>query len=914
MNLKSIRRIAAFVLYVLILISTFVGTSFSAFAKSFEVVTTDAVRLRSTPEITDGNTITTLNISETLTLLEESTDNWAKVSRSDGTVGYCYVDYLDVAEGSSVEFTGVTTAEVNFRSGPSTDYQSYAVLDQGQLFKVLDNSSDYWIKAEVNEQEGYIYRSYTELKLSFGSSSDDNDDSHISTPDASVPDTVPEIPVTTFLQAEDTTCQEITTIVAVEPQETTALIEAETTEPTVSVGVSKPAQPVNTPNWYSSSLLGSGDVSDRAPLRGEFVLNLSKINLNAGESENLSVLSLGGSVNSSVSFESSDTGIATVSPSGLVFARSEGSALITASFGSYSSTCMVNVTGTYTPSEPETEPDTTPDVTEPQASEPAESIPVATVPDTSAPSDTAPTTDPNVFELSASSAKIEAGNMFVLTSPFENSEWSSSNTKVATVENGFVIALTEGTADIKAFADGKTGTCKLTVTKVSEGLSIEYSEVELSKGKTFYNGAASSAQISWSSSDTAVAKVSNGFITAVSEGRAVITASSSKGAKTCLVEVVKAEPLRFSYAYPNTVAKNEKLSLVAITDKERTGVQFKIDVNGTTLTVDATNNKIDGNTIVWTGETTIASAGEFDVTAYSKVGNKYTTCSQGEFSVFVRETKDTAKETTEKRRVSDEGIALIAGFEGYVGNVYFDTLAGGIPTLGYGKVIYIGDEFYNDMTKTEALAQLYDTVNNGGYSSNVNSYLGTLKANYNQHQFDALVSFAYNIGYYGLKSDSEIRALILNSTEKIPQENVDKNAAYVNSTNVNLRKGAGTSFESLGLVNFPDTLTLLDTKLVNKSWYHIKTADGTEGYIYKDYVTLGAPEAEGDVYLSLIDKAEFTRVILEYHHAGSNCYYGLLYRRVDELELFYSGDYLRNGDSNKMGFTFACDKDKSFKL
>ena len=66
--------------------------------------------------------------------------------------------------------------------------------------------------------------------------------------------------------------------------------------------------------------------------------------------------------------------------------------------------------------------------------------------------------------------------------------------------------------------------------------------------------------------------------------------------------------------------------------------------------------------------------------------------------------------------------------------------------------------------------------------------------------------------------------------------------------------------------------------------------------------------------MSLINKDEFTRVILEYHHAGGNCVYGLLYRRADELDLFYFGDYERDGNENHFGYSYSCYKDKNFKL
>lgn len=852
---------------------------FSASASAFTVVTTDAVRLRSSGEISDDNYITTLGVKEELTLLSSSENGWANVKRSNGQQGYCSVDYLNVPSSSSVSFVGETTADVNFRQGPSTDYTAIDYLLSGTDFSVLDNSDEYWVKAQVGELTGYVYRSYTLLTLVMN----------------------PQTPT------EPETAPAATTPEATEPEtkaETTPVTEPET-EPVSKPVASDPVEDVQvtspkTPRWYADSLLESDDLSCRSPLADKFTLNADTLDLKTGHTFDLNALSAGGGLDNIVAFSSSDKAVATVYKNGVIMGVSEGTAVITATLNDRALSCKVSVTGKpVVPTEPETTAPTAP-------AKPTETAPVTTVP---------PTTAPLTFELSHSKAEIEAGNLFVLTAPVKNPTWSSSNESVLTVDkNGWITALKEGKAVVTASADGKTGTCQVTVTKASSGLEIEYSDIEISKGKTFFNSADSSSSISWTSSNPDVATVTNGFITATGTGKALVSASSSKGTKTCVVTVNEAEPVRFAYAYPNTAAKNEEITLVAVTDKTPTAVQFKVNINGTTKTVNATNKKTEGNTLVWTGTVKISESGTFNVVAYAKRGTMFASCKDSKTTVFVRESNDLMKETKEYRRASDELITLLSQFEGYVGNVYFDQLAGGLPTLGYGKVVYTGDTFYNDMTETEAYALLCDTVNNGGYSSNVNTYLESFDANYNQQQFDALVSFAYNIGYYGLKSDSEIRALILEAKEKKPASNTDKNAAYVNSTQVNFRTGAGTEFESLGWLSYPDTLTLLDTKLINTNWYHVKDAEGREGYIHKNYVTLGAPTVDGEIYLSLIDKGEFTRVVLEYHHAGSSCVYGLLYRRADELDLFYYGDYERDGDENRFGYTFECYKDKSFKL
>lgn len=862
---KALRRIICAILAALAVLSV-AAVSFFAQSVCNTVVTTDALRLRSSPEISDDNFIVTLGVYEELTLLENSENGWAKVQRENGEVGYCSVEYLDVPENSAVKTVAVTTDTVNFRKAPSTESEIIKCLDPETELLVTDNTDDLWIKALSDDTPGYIYRDYVSLSFRLAFESEDVTEATEST---------------AFVNVTQASSEDISDTLG-------TLTSTSNSSESQDTALEAP----KTPRWYSDYLCEDSASGISTSLSKDFVLSDSQLTLKSGDTYKLSVLILGGSLDNSVSFSSSDSSVAAVTESGTVSALSQGSAVITASFNEKNASCKVTVTK-------------------------GEDAPDSSEPTTSKPYETEPTTEPDAstaLKLSSSALTVEKGNLCVITSSEENTSWSSSNPQVASVDNnGFITGVSTGQAIITAVSGEKTGTCTVTVVKADSSLEIEYTTVKLSKGKTFYNSAESDDGISWTSSDTSVATVSNGFITGLSEGTALISASTSKSTKTCKVSVTAAEPVRFAYTYPNTAAKNEEVTLVAVTDKTRTAVQFKIKENSNVKTVDATSKKADGNTLVWTAVTSFSKAGTYSVTAYSKLGSVYTSCDGGETTAFVRQSDDLLTQTNENRRVSDELISLLSSFEGYVGNVYFDTLAGGIPTLGFGKVVYTGDSFYNDMTKTEAYALLYDTVNNGGYSSNVNSYLQDLEANYNQQQFDALVSFAYNIGYYGLKSDSELRALILESKEKKTSAS-SENAAYINGTQVNFRSGAGTQYESLGLLNYPEALTLLDTKPVSDVWYHVKTADGTEGYVYKDYVTLGSVTVEGDIYLSLIDKSEFSRVMLEYHHAGGSCIYGLLYRRVDELDVFFYGDYERDGSDNSYGYSFVCVKDNSFKL
>ena len=112
-------------------------------------------------------------------------------------------------------------------------------------------------------------------------------------------------------------------------------------------------------------------------------------------------------------------------------------------------------------------------------------------------------------------------------------------------------------------ASGSSGTITLSHTSVS--IPQGKDDVHNCVGREF------GSVILWSSSDTSVATVNNGYIYAVSEGSATITATdtSGKNKATCKVTVTEAEPVKFVYASPNTVGVNTAMELVAITDTSR---------------------------------------------------------------------------------------------------------------------------------------------------------------------------------------------------------------------------------------------------------------------------------------------------------------------------------------------------------
>ncbi len=134
--------------------------------------------------------------------------------------------------------------------------------------------------------------------------------------------------------------------------------------------------------------------------------------------------------------------------------------------------------------------------------------------------------------------------------------WSSSDTSVATVSAlGVVTAKAVGNATITAQSTqdtSVTGTCSVTVSDSTvhvSSVSLNKNATELLVGSTEALTAtvlpnnATNKSVTWTSSNTSVATVSNGTITAVATGNATITVTTVDGSKTttCVVTVTSNE-------------------------------------------------------------------------------------------------------------------------------------------------------------------------------------------------------------------------------------------------------------------------------------------------------------------------------------------------------------------------------------
>ncbi|WP_343558458.1 lysozyme [Klebsiella aerogenes] len=109
-------------------------------------------------------------------------------------------------------------------------------------------------------------------------------------------------------------------------------------------------------------------------------------------------------------------------------------------------------------------------------------------------------------------------------------------------------------------------------------------------------------------------------------------------------------------------------------------------------------------------------------------------------------------------QTSNEGIALIKDFEGCRLTAYPDPGTGGAPwTIGYGWTLAVdGKPVRPGMTIDQATA---DRLLKTGLVSYENDVLKIVKVKLTQGQFDALVSFAYNIGSRALSTSTLLKKI-----------------------------------------------------------------------------------------------------------------------------------------------------------
>ena len=109
-------------------------------------------------------------------------------------------------------------------------------------------------------------------------------------------------------------------------------------------------------------------------------------------------------------------------------------------------------------------------------------------------------------------------------------------------------------------------------------------------------------------------------------------------------------------------------------------------------------------------------------------------------------------------QVSDAGIELIKSFEGFRANAYPDPKSGGDPwTVGYGSTKFpSGRPVKKGDYVTPAQAEMYLREDVKKFANSVDALV---TAPLKQCQYDALVSFVYNLGATNFRNSTLLKKL-----------------------------------------------------------------------------------------------------------------------------------------------------------
>ena len=826
----------------------------SSSSESVRARTTAGVNVRSGPG-TNYSSKTVIASGTSITVTDRSNSEWYAVKLSNGMTGYIYSIYIRIeSESSSGGSSGTestpakTTEYVNVRSGPGTNYTSKTVIASGTSITVTDTSNPEWYAVKLsNGMTGYIYSIYIELQSSSGGSTSGG------------------------VQAKTTAGVNLRRGAGT----SFGVIRVVATGTTVTVTEATNAQ------WYKVKL------SDGT----EGYIFTEYLNVISGDID-------------SVKPDEDDT----PDTSGAVTARTTTDINLRRGPGTTYGVIMVvdeNVTVTVTEAtNSEWYKVRLSDGTEGYFSAQYLKIVSGDI-DSVKPDDSGDKED----EDDGGSDLEGTGEYLRTTTGVNLRKGPSTSTDVLTVLNsGTIVEVidrdTQGWVHVRT-TSGRVGYVSAdyvtAYTPSGSNGSVSTTSATIAQYKTLYIEGSGSSVI-WTSSDTSVARVEAGvdnqlFVYGVAPGTAKIVGKGANGKElaSCTVTVTAPEAVRFAYTTPNIISAGSSFDLKAVTDTQKSSVKFEIQGVGTYETSSYTSESQGDNSVrIFSASATINTPGTYTVRAYSNSGSGYSSTYK-EFTILVVSTTDKTSTSNEARRISDEMLENIASYEGYVPGVSPDTLAGNLPTVGYGYVVAKNTSFYNNLTRTEAKAMLAETVNSGGYTSDVNYFISQNGLQMSQCQFDALVSFGYNVGssYWRGYGSCYVRTVILNTV--VPPSNLSSSNPYggkVTSTTLTIYSDHSDSSSRVGSLSEGNSVSIIGywrDDSTKHAWYQV-TASGKTGWVRAGDVAFNNTSGLTRD-LNYVDAYTFGSNLLDWHVAGGRCYIGLYYRRLAEAKVFSYANY-----------------------
>ena len=926
----------------------------AAYAEEVSAKTTEYVNFRSGPG-TNYSSQGIIASGTTITVTDTSNSEWYAVRLSNGSTGYIYAEYISMSTGGSTsngeERSAKTTEYVNFRSGPGTNYSSKGVIALGTTVTVTDTSNAQWYAVRLsNGSTGYIFAEY----ISFtGSNTPSATAAPTQAPSNGSEQSAKTTEYVNFRSGPGTNYSSKGVIAL----GTTVTVTDTSNSEWYAVRLSNGSTGYIFAQYLklnSSSSATATPAPTQAPSNdGTVQAKLTAdVNLRRGAGTNYGVIKVIGTGTTVTVTDASNSQWYKVKLSDGTEGYRFSEYLKVTSGNIDSAKPSATPTPTPAPSNGTVQAKTTSDLNVRKG--PSTSYGIVKVIDMNVTVTVTEATNSSWYKvklsdgtegyLAAQYLKITSGDInSVKPGNSGNDNTNNGNNSNAPATDEYVrvtvglnlrsepntsckVLTVLSTGTVLNVLDRKTsGWVHVRTTGGAEGyVSAEYvtaydpsssnasvsvSSVDLAQYKTIYIQASSSGSVTWESSDASVATAKAGvsgqlFIYGAAPGTAKITAKSANGTALATVSVTVSAPeaVRFAYTTPNIITAGASFNLKAVTDTQKSAVRFEIDGVGTydTTSYDS-ESQGDNNVRIFSASATISTPGTYTVRAYSSSGGGYSS-DYREFTILVVSTTDSDTTTGESRRVSDSMLDNIASYEGYVPQVSPDTLAGNIPTVGYGYVVSKNTTFYNNLTRSEAKAMLADTVNRGSYTTEINRFISNNGLLMSQCQFDALASFSYNVGagYWNGSGNCYVRTVIMNAV--VPPQDLSSSNPYggkVTASTLPMYQDHSASSTQITTLKINTSVNILDyyrDSSTKQSWYKV-SASGKSGWVRAGDVAFNS--TSGLTHdLNYVDAYTFGSNLLDWHVAGGNCYIGLYYRRLAEAKVFSYGNYDEASPSN----------------
>ena len=277
--------------------------------------------------------------------------------------------------------------------------------------------------------------------------------------------------------------------------------------------------------YVDSITIEYGGGTSSTPIEDTITLDKTSVSLAIGES-----LTLNSTPSTGVTWESSDENIATITNDGVIHGISEGTCIVTATYGTASATCRVQVT-------------------KPSTSGGSESggsgEEIETPPESSIIEVTAVKLDKTLHSLKKGESITLVATVLPINASNKSIIWTSSDTNVATVNNGVVEAKNIGEAQIRATSNnGLYSICTINVQKDEIVISADNEQIinntlDLNVGDSptiaIQDTSGENINVTYESINPDIVEIdANGKITVKSEGVAQIKITDEDGSVTII--------------------------------------------------------------------------------------------------------------------------------------------------------------------------------------------------------------------------------------------------------------------------------------------------------------------------------------------------------------------------------------------